>query len=105
MWVISQETKKLSERGQSAEKEEEFVSVPPVPQTDDIHDIIKEKGVCIHKYIHVSYCTFHCLTCNMSFYLKCQYDFLWLCTGASFRPLVQTAVVERQAEENTEGDS
>ena len=44
--VSLQETRKLSERGASVEKEEAVSG--PVTQSDDIHDIIKEKGVTSH---------------------------------------------------------
>ena len=41
--LILQEKRKLSERGVSIEKEEE--EIVPISQSDDIHDIVKERGV------------------------------------------------------------
>ena len=41
--IILQETRKLSERGVRTEKEEE--EIVPISQSDDIHDIIRERGV------------------------------------------------------------
>ena len=50
-----QETKKLTDRGVSVEKEKEVERVRHIPlvshdQSQDIHDIIREKGVRWHTH-------------------------------------------------------